>query len=289
MLSISGCQQDARSKAKANEKRETTAPREVAMTAAKKPVSVETPAFHLLKDELLEAGANPREVLRYGRLQYAARLDSHVTAREGKKSIVLRRDLAFTASPSGRAGIVGLAPTGVEGARAAIDIDTRGLVTRVSGAAPLDVKRELVAMLLRHLGPLPKEEIGIGARWRVKYAIARGGVFIAHNTIYELTKRSGDELTLRFETTESAEQQPITADGARVGELHALKGSAAGSITVSLATPVAQRGSADGSSTYHATTNAGDEIFREATTKLELFARSTRLGERGEAGREVTQ
>jgi len=176
-----------------------------------------------------------------------------------------------------RLHIVGLPPRGthpslehyratIKGRRAVVEFDDHGRLLSVGGTAPLEVKRELTALLLRFVVPLPTEKIGIGARWKVVYAIGRGGIYIAQTTHYELVAVDGHTLSISFRQTDSAEPQPMVESGKIIGSLIALKSELNGTVAVSLVRPTISVGEVNGTTTFHARLGADGEVFREADT-----------------------
>ncbi len=244
--------------------------------------------FHLLKFELEDSGRGPKSLLRY---QIKSAVATHVKNEavlkltDMDKPATIETGLAITASVPKPGKPVQLTVVGLPGhgpdellagyreaitsTRVSADIDDRGQLLRIGGTASIGKKREMAAFLLRALVPLPAEEVGLGARWKIKYAIGRGGVYIAQTTIYELTKVDGKTLSVNVVTTDSAEPQPMVLDGQVVGSLVALKSESKGSAIVNLEKPT-MSGQDEGTLTMHATVEGNKEFFRESTRSAKL-------------------
>ena len=247
------------------------------------------PAFHLLSTELVSPGDGPRRTLRYrrstGLTRTVSRAAIDATSRSGATTTTdrgsIETGLAITPRADGCLDVAGLPGATdidgsleryrrlVSGASAVAEVDDRGRLVAMTGPAGIDSKRELAAMLIRHLVPLPDEPVAVGARWRVKYALGRGGVFVAHRIELELVRADGDELAVKIAVRESAEPQPIRDGGRAVADLLALATTATGVLEISLDNPLAQSGSMTVETTFHARATRG-ELLRESKTKLAL-------------------
>lgn len=282
---------------------EVVARRTVVADERRKPSRTEeSPPFHLLGTALERAGAEPRATLRYGaldelRTRATVRAEIAVkTARAAKRSRVsVETGLAISRVGGDgdrvRLDIVGLRPGGddhpavaryrelVAGVAASATIDKRGLIQRITGSATLEQKRELAAHIARSLIALPDEPVGLGARWRVKYALGRGGIYVAQTTTYELVARDGDRIDVKVAVVESAEPQPILRGSQMVANLLGFKSSARGVAAASLDRLVIDRGRLEIATTFHARAN-GAEIFRETTTTLEISAEHLKVASR---------
>ncbi len=109
--------------------------------------------------------------------------------------------------------------------------DERGVVREGDFDVPaaLERSRELKGVLdgLREAFPqltvpLPEEPVGVGARWSVATTVRRpDGTSIDQTKRYTLEAREGDELTLRFEITQTAGPQATRGAGVRLESLAA--------------------------------------------------------------------
>jgi hypothetical protein len=258
---------------------ETTAP-----ARAGDPMDV---PFHLLAVELIDPGAVPRQTLRYRPATAVTRATATATIRGETRSestapaavtATVETGLVLAPRSDGRVDVSGLPGSAggeleryrrlVANASGVAEIDDRGRLVSMSGPSSIDSRRELAAILIRHLVPLPDEPVGDGARWRVVYAIGRGGIFVARRAELALSV-DGDEMSVDVAVRESAEPQPIMEGGRGVGDLVALASRATGRFALDLDSPVTSAGVMTVHTTFHA--RAGQrELLRESTTELAL-------------------
>jgi len=120
----------------------------------------------------------------------------------------------------------------------------QGLVhdLRVENEASLDAVRRSVLDALRWSArevciPLPREPVGVGARWEVTRPTSQLSMDMSETTIYELESLEGDRLELRLTSAVTAPEQTLTLGG-RLEEIEtrltSFHGQGAGRIRVDL-------------------------------------------------------
>jgi hypothetical protein len=95
----------------------------------------------------------------------------------------------------------------------------------------LDTVRTLIV-------PLPREPVGVGARWEVSQVMGMMGLRISHTATYELLGMEDGALRIRVAAAETATAQTLPAQGmgdSAVLELRSLYGHGEGAATVDLA------------------------------------------------------
>jgi hypothetical protein len=83
-------------------------------------------------------------------------------------------------------------------------LDSLGQITDIEFESPKDpdsLSVGAITLLKRHLFilsvPLPKQDVGVGARWSVLETIPEGSMPVVQRTIYEITKIEGDTIHVR--------------------------------------------------------------------------------------------
>jgi hypothetical protein len=85
--------------------------------------------------------------------------------------------------------------------------------------------------------PLPEEEVGVGARWEVRYAIDASGVKMFQRTEFELVAFDGKTVTLKTKTEQTAPAQAILNPAMPPGtdiQLQQMTSSGAGTMSLRL-------------------------------------------------------
>lgn len=84
---------------------------------------------------------------------------------------------------------------------------------------------------------LPPEEVGIGARWRVRAMLTFYGIKLEQQTTYTLIERTGDEIVLDVEFKRAGEQQVVdfSEDDSSM-EVESIRATATGQIRLDLKT-----------------------------------------------------
>jgi hypothetical protein len=232
------------------------------------------PAGIGIETEVLEAGAEPRERLRYrhatglveelevelglGTLiestSAAAALEPPVLvlgltmgptscAADGVCSAPLKFRVIDVAMPDGAseadavAAAQAIAPLAEIGG--VFELDDRGITRRADVVAPVEVSPRLLTLLgnIRTsliAVPLPEEAIGVGARWQVRRMHQVGPIQTSQVLVYSLLERKGRTLRLALNLHQSAAPQKVALDASTNFHVDAYEISGAGSMLLSL-------------------------------------------------------
>lgn len=207
--------------------------------------------------ELLDAGEEPRQVLRFafgpGSTTVDVVVDLDVT-QDGGEPVVLdlppirQRLRLTTAAPEAdgnvpidlevEAAAVDGASTlseqerasvdeelsGIVGLRGAGSIDQRGRVVDFAYDAPDDLDPALSSVIdglsdqvASLVAPVPDEPVGVGARWRATTNASVGGASVPITTVFEITAIDGDDITYSSTSEGSAADRPLSPPGLAAG------------------------------------------------------------------------
>ena len=105
----------------------------------------------------------------------------------------------------------------LERRRLTIDVSNRGELGPITfaddvagaGAKTLESRDEATSRLLGWIVPLPVEEVGIGASWRVVTILRMGSAAVKQTATYSLLTRNADRWTLDVSVVRVAEQQLV--------------------------------------------------------------------------------
>jgi hypothetical protein len=241
-----------------------------------------------LETEVIEQGGEPREKLRYTRaagltedLVIQLGLATLLESREGALAVqppVLTLGLTMGAVAKVSEGVwsypfsfkvIGVAagegadPAMVNELTTAVaplsavkgefEVDDRGITRR----ADVDMPRDASARLLAMLGnirtslitvPLPEQEIGVGARWKVQRLNQVGRITTTQTMTYSLLERKGQLLRLGVTLQQSAAPQEVPFGDDATLQIEAYEVSGTGSMVIDLAgiTPLSElRGTSD--------------------------------------------
>jgi hypothetical protein len=130
--------------------------------------------------------------------------------------------------------------TPVAHAQGTFEIDERGITRNAQVTIPPDMSPRLVSLLgnIRTTlvsSALPKEAIGIGARWQTDRIVKVGELSVPQTVVYTLLGREGDLLRIGVSLRQSATPQQFTlGEHGAVFKLEAYEGSAVGTVLVDL-------------------------------------------------------
>ena len=208
-----------------------------------------TPRSSLAEVQLIDAGAAPHRLLRYGvtagaRERLALRMDpAEMVEIPGlqrietigpawtlESSLLVEQideegDLHFVwtitrcalCEPGVDQTALSEALLGLDGFTVRGQIDTRGIVHAVAfeeSKQRVSTMRRLLESLRMVLDefatPLPSEPVGVGARWAVARAMDQMGMRTVETSEYEVVSIDGDALTLRVKTALTAPEQIVS-------------------------------------------------------------------------------
>jgi hypothetical protein len=241
-----------------------------------------------LKTELIEAGASPREQLRYARapgltenlvieLSLASFIEAS-TAAVAVQAPMLALGLTTGAVDKVSEGVwrypfafkvigvkmpEGAAPADIEELSRAVaplgavtgtyEIDERGLTRRADIVVPPHVSPRLVTLLGNVRSslitvPLPEEDVGVGARWKVQRLHQVGSIATTQTVTYSLLERKERLLRLGVTLQQTAAPQEVPFEDGTVVQVEAYEVSGTGSMLMNLdaITPLGElRGTSD--------------------------------------------
>jgi hypothetical protein len=129
----------------------------------------------------------------------------------------------------------------IKNTKGQFEIDDRGITRRAEVSVPQGASPRLLSLLgnVRTTllsAALPKEEVGIGARWEVDRLVKVGQLMVPQTVTYTLLDRAGEVLRIGVSLRQSAEPQsvPLDASGATTLEIEAYEVSAVGTTLVDL-------------------------------------------------------
>lgn len=243
---------------------------------AKKPAvqSANNPAGIGLETQLMEAGAEPREQLRYQRapgltenlvIQFGlATLLETGTAAAAAEAPVLSLGLTMGAvsraseetwrypftfrvigvqmpegSSEAQAAEVAQMIAPLAGVSGAFEVDERGLTRHADVTVPPNLPPRLISLLGNIRTslvsvPLPEEPVGIGARWRVQRLHQVGRVETTQTVVYTLLERQDRVLRLGVTLQQSARPQEVPFDNDLKFQLEAYEVSGTGNMVMNL-------------------------------------------------------
>jgi hypothetical protein len=227
-----------------------------------------------LKTELLEAGAEPREKLRY---QRAPGLTEALVIRLGLASLVQtsQADAALQApvltlgltmgatneiekgvwrypfafrvigiqTPDGSSAVLDeatakeLAP--IASVTGAFEVDDRGITRKADVVVPPDASPRLLALLGNIRTslisvPLPEDAVGVGARWKVTRLHSVGQIQTTQEVTYALLEKKDRLLRFAVTLTQNASPQHVKFDDQTTLDVESYQVSATGSLLMSL-------------------------------------------------------
>jgi hypothetical protein len=227
-----------------------------------------------LETVLMEAGAEPREKLRY---QRAPGLTENLVVQFGLASLLETRtgdsageapqlSLGLTMGAVSRVSedvwrypfnfrVIGVKmPEGADAAQAdavaravaplanvtgAFEVDERGITRRADVIVPPELPPRLIAALSNIRTsllsvPLPEEPVGVGARWKVQRRHQVGRVETTQTVVYTLQERKDRMLRLGVTLQQTAPPQEVTFEKDLKFQLEAYEVSGTGNMLMSL-------------------------------------------------------
>ena len=128
-----------------------------------------------------------------------------------------------------------------QGLRGSAVIDSRGIISdgTIDFPAKLDPSMQIMVEAIRGAMeqlavPLPKETVGLGARWEVSQTIVSGGIALDQTTIYELGKNKTGETELSGTIEQDAQMQEVELAGFETAELLSLEATGSSTATLGL-------------------------------------------------------
>ncbi len=221
--------------------------------------------------EVIELGQGKRQPLQYAFTSGPARLvtRTQLTSRELRdgtwhdptKQPSQPSELVATIDGSGGISVRAASAD----AELALTLDARG---QLAGFPTRDASAEDVAQrLLATIVPVPDQEIGVGARWRVVTALRQQGVVLRQTATYTLVSRGKARWKIDVDIQRLAEPQ-------RLGdiELVAIVRRLRGTFEIDPSVPFPQTGTLAVESTVHARSRGGAENIVEDTGTIELLS-----------------
>ncbi|TVQ89222.1 MAG: hypothetical protein EA397_15725 [Deltaproteobacteria bacterium] len=130
---------------------------------------------------------------------------------------------------------------GMVGTKATVLIDPHGQVKNSTYSIPESAPPEILVSFRRSVqdagAPLPKEPVGVGAKWKIKENADHNGLPVERVSTFTLTSLEGEIVTLGVELQQSAEPQAINDPSLPPGSnvrLERLEGQGQGQTVIDL-------------------------------------------------------